>query len=98
MVSVNSFRSNLASVNASGFQARMALTAGCSGIPSSTAALPMNVFTPPILKVRLVLAPVQDAFAHNVIEPDGYKPQIDQHLPESEECGTCRSEEHTSEL
>ena len=44
IVRVSSFRSNLASTSASGFHARMALSAGCSGSSSCTATLPSNDF------------------------------------------------------
>src|SRR5580704_7403652 len=43
-----------------------------------------------MLKVRPVLAPVQDAFAHNVVETDGDKAEIDQHLTEAEEARAAR--------
>src|SRR5271157_4851912 len=85
MVSVSSPRSSFASSRAADFQARIALTAGCSPSPSSTAALPMSVLVSAISEVRLVLAPVQDALAHNVVEPHGNKAQVNHHLPEAEE-------------
>ena len=31
------------------------------------------------------MAPVQDAFAHDVVETHGYKPKVNQHFPETEE-------------
>src|ERR1035441_7004494 len=90
MVRVNSLKSNLASVSASGFQARMAFSAGCSGSPPRTAPLSTNVGlrASPMSEIRLVLAPVKDTFAHDVVEAHRHKAQVDKHLPETEQAGT----------
>src|SRR5579859_2484337 len=89
-VSANSFLSNRASFNASGFQARIAFRAGCSGSPSRTEALSANVglVASAILKIRLILAPVQDAFANDIVESDRHKSQVDHHLPEPKQTRT----------
>src|SRR5271165_137859 len=89
MVRVSSPRSNFASVKAAAFHARMALTAGWSGMPSSTGPFPMSGIGWLMLKVRLVLAPVEDAFAHDVIKADGDEAEVDNHLPEAEELRTA---------
>ncbi len=44
-------------------------------------------------EIRFVLAPVQDAFAHDVVEADGDKAEVDEHLPEAEETGAPVSAE-----
>src|ERR1700733_4405589 len=45
----------------------------------------MSVLVSAILKIRLVLAPVEDALANDVIETNGHKAEVNQHLPEPEQ-------------
>src|ERR1017187_8504352 len=90
MVRVSSPRAKRASVSASGLEARRALMAGCSGRPSNTAALlSRSLAGVAILEVPPILTPVEDALAHDVIEADGDKVQVNDHLPKAKEALTC---------
>src|SRR5579862_386457 len=90
MASVSSLRSYRASSSAVGSQARIAFSARCCGSPSRTEALSANVglCASAISEVRLIPAPVQDAFSYDVVKPDPDEPEVDQHFPESEKSRT----------
>src|ERR1035437_4488865 len=63
---------------------------GCSGSPPMTAPLSANVGLRASLmsEIRLVLDPVKDTFANDVVEAHRHKAQVDKHLPETEPAGT----------
>src|SRR5580704_7977923 len=78
----------------------MALRAGWSGSFSRTAVFPDKVgpektglledgfCVSAMLEVRLIHAPVKDAFAHDIVQAHGHKTEVNDHLPEAEQAMT----------